>query len=55
MFSDLEKQLVAGASIISDYLKDVSMQIYLQDNNIQTPSFQQYYKRRKELGSLVEA
>ena len=54
VFSDMGTQLIAGANIISDYFKDVSMQLYLHENNIQTPSFQQYYKGRKELGSLVE-
>ena len=54
VFSDLGTQLVAGANFIMDYLKDARTQIYLQENNVQTPSFQQYYKGMKDLGALVE-
>ena len=55
VFSDLGTQLVEGASIITDYLKDVTTQLYLEEDNIKTPQFHQFFKENKALGSLVEA
>ena len=55
VFSDLGTQLVAGANVIADCLKDASTQMYFHENNIQSPICQQYFRGRKELGALVES
>ena len=55
VFSDLGTQLVAGANIITDLLKDVSTQLFFDENNVKSPSFSQFFKGHKALGSLVES
>ena len=55
IFSDLGTQLVAGGNVITDYLKDISTQIYFEENHIRTPVFSQFFKGHKALGSLVES
>ena len=55
VISDLGTQLVAGANIIRDFLKDCETQRYLEEFNIKTITFEHYYKGHSELGSLVES
>ena len=52
VFSDMGTQLIAN--MIIDYLKDASTQMYFAENNVKTPTFDQFYKGYKPLGSLVE-
>ena len=54
VFSDLGTQLVAGANIVIDWLKDVATQLFFNENNIKSPTFKQFFKGHKPLGSLVE-
>ena len=42
------------SNIIKDYLKDPATQSYMNENGMQTPSFEQYYKGISSLGSVVE-
>ncbi|XP_068231971.1 uncharacterized protein [Palaemon carinicauda] len=53
--SDLGTQIVAGANIIQDFLKDAETVQYLTDNNVEKVHFQQYYKGCSQLGGLVES
>ena len=53
--SDLGTQLVAGSNIITDFLKDNESQKYFEENGVESITFEQYYKGRSELGSLVES
>lgn len=55
VFSDLGSQLAAGANIITDRLKDVETQVFFEENNVQSPKFEQFFKGNKTLGSLVES
>ena len=55
VFSDLGTQLVAGANIIADHVKDVATQLYFAEHGIKTPQFTQFFKGHKALGSLVES
>ena len=54
VFSDLGTQLVAGANIVIDWLKDVVTQLFFTENNIKSPTFNRFFKGHKPLGSLVE-
>ena len=54
IMSDLGTQLIASGNIIMDFLSDPSTQLYLQENGIKSPEFQQYFKGCSQLGSLVE-
>ncbi|XP_066981068.1 uncharacterized protein [Macrobrachium rosenbergii] len=53
--SDLGTQIVAGANIVQDFLKDAETVQYLTDNNVEKVHFQQYYKGCSQLGGLVES
>lgn len=53
--SDLGSNLISGAKIVTDYLKDVETQQFFLDNNIKPLTFSHYDKGRNELGSLVES
>ncbi len=55
VLSDLGSQLVAGANIISDFLKDHEAQSYFEENNVKPIKFEQYFKGCNKLGSLVES
>lgn len=55
VLSDSGSQLVAGASIISDFFNDAETKDYFEQNGVKTVEFQQYYKGHNELGSLVES
>ena len=48
-------QIVAGANLISDFLRDPEVKKYLQENGIKAVEFSQYYKGCNKLGSLVES
>ena len=52
--SDLGSSIVAGSNIIQDYLSDPITHNYLTENQIKTPTFDQYAKGNSALGSLVE-
>ncbi|XP_068207450.1 uncharacterized protein [Palaemon carinicauda] len=53
--SDLGTQIVAGANIVQDFLKDAETVKYLTDNNVEKVHFQQNYKGCSQLGGLVES
>ena len=53
--SDLGSQLVAGSNTITSFLNDHESILYLQENNIMSVKFEQYFKGRSQLGSLVES
>ena len=52
--SDLGTQLTAGSNVIRDFLKDHETKGYFNENGVQAINFEQYYKGRSELGSMVE-
>lgn len=53
--SDLGSSIVAGTNKMSTFIfNDSEVHHFFKFNNIQTPKFEQYYKGRHELGSLVE-
>lgn len=52
--SDLGSTLVAGANIITDFLRDPDTQQYFEENNVRPLTFDQYFKGCHQLGSLVE-
>lgn len=52
--TDLGSQLVAGANVVTDYLKDPETRLYLNENGINSVSFDQYYKGCSKLGGMVE-
>ena len=54
VLSDLGTQWIAGASIITNILSEPETITHLKNNNSSAINFQQYYKGRHELGSLVE-
>ena len=54
VLSDMGTQLIAGANIITNFLSDADTTNYLKNSNSSLINFQQYYKGRHELGSLVE-
>lgn len=53
--SDMGSQLVAGANIISDFLKDPEIKLYLNENGIKSVKFEHYFKGNSALGSMVES
>ena len=53
--SDLGSQIVAGANIICDFIKDVDTQNYFKEQGIKPLKFDHYFKGCNELGSLVES
>ena len=55
IFSDLGSQLVAAANITSDLLKHPSSMEFYDMHDMKPTTFEQYYKGRHELGSLVES
>ena len=55
IFSDLGSRLVAGATIISDLIKHPSSVEFFEVHNMTPTSFEQYFRGRNELGSLVES
>ena len=52
--SNLGTHIVAGANLITSFLNDPSTQLYFEERGIKPLSFQQYFKRCSQLGSLVE-
>ena len=52
--SDLGTSLVAGANVVSEFLRDPDTQKYFQENGIKSTTFDQYFKGCHQLGSLVE-
>ena len=52
--SDLGTSFVAGANIITDFLKDPDTKTYLEEQGIKSLSFEQYFKGHHPLGGLVE-
>ena len=52
--SDLGSQIVSGANIIQDYLKDHETVSYFERNGVQSLKFDQFAKGHSELGSMVE-
>ena len=54
VISDLGTQLVAGADLIGNFLKDWKTDKYFRENNAAITSFSQYCKGKSELGSSVE-
>ena len=52
--SDMGSQILAGSSVIKDYLKDADTQTYLQQNGISGVEFRSYFKGHSQLGSMVE-
>ena len=53
--SDMGSQFVAGANCIGSFLNDYETNAYLQEHRISSVKFDQYFKGRNELGSLVES
>lgn len=53
--TDLGTQMVAGANLIEDYLRDPDTKIYFGEQGATPIQFKQYYKGCSELGSLVES
>ena len=53
--SDMGSQFVAGTNLINDFLNDHETCQYLNEQNIKSIRFEQYYKGCDELGSLVES
>ena len=54
IYSDAGSSLVAGGILIKDFLRDVSSQLYLEENNIKSIEFNHFEKGKKELASMVE-
>lgn len=54
-YSDSGSQLVAGANIITDFLKDSHTQVYFREQNIRSVNFEQYPKGHSALGSLIQS
>ncbi|XP_068231917.1 uncharacterized protein [Palaemon carinicauda] len=52
--SDQGSQLVAGANIITSFIRDPETLLYFEENNVAPLSFQQYSKGASQLGSMVE-
>lgn len=52
--SDLGTSLVAGANVMTDFLKDPDTATYLEEKGVQIPTFSQYFKGYHPLGGLVE-
>ncbi|XP_068247871.1 uncharacterized protein [Palaemon carinicauda] len=52
--SDLGSSLVAGANIMTDFLRDSDTQAYFGENNVKSTTFEQYFKGCHPLGGLVE-
>lgn len=55
VYSDLGSQIVAGALVIEDFLKDVETKLFFKENNMNPIKFEQYYKGASKLGGLVES
>ncbi len=55
ILSDLGSQIVSASHIITDFVKDSETQLFFQENNIKSPTFDQYYKGNNSLGALVES
>ena len=54
VLSDMGSQLVAGANLISDLIKDTETQLFFEERNMKSIKFDHYFKGCNELGSLVE-
>jgi len=54
-FSDLGTQIVAGANIMKNFVKDCVTQNYFAECGIKSPEFNQYFKGCNKLGGLVES
>ncbi|XP_068247876.1 uncharacterized protein [Palaemon carinicauda] len=52
--SDLGSSLVAGANIMTDFLRDSDTQAYFGENNVKSTTFEQYFNCCHPLGGLVE-
>lgn len=55
VISDLGSNLVAGGNLLTDFLNDPIVFDYLKQNNVQTTTFEQFFKGKSSLGSLVES
>jgi hypothetical protein len=55
VLSDLGSQIVSASHIITDYLKDTETQLFFKEHNVNSTTFDQYYKGNSSLGSLVES
>ncbi|XP_064090003.1 uncharacterized protein LOC135204009 [Macrobrachium nipponense] len=53
--SDMGTQLVAGANVILDSLKDPEVNSYFEENGIKPIQFHQFFKGNSALGSMVES
>ena len=53
--SDLGSQIVQASKVISDFLKDVETQTFLNKSGIKGPTFQQYFKGNSSLGGIIES
>ena len=52
--SDLGSNFVAGAIVVSDFLKGPDAQNYFQENGVKAISFEQYFKGYHPLGGIIE-
>ena len=52
--SDLGSNFIAGANVISDFLKGPDIQNYFQENGVKSISFEQYFKGHHPLGGIIE-
>ena len=52
--SDMGSQLVPGANIVQDMLKDVESRTFLENSGIHNVKFTQYFKGHHPLGGLIE-
>ena len=55
VLSDSGSQLVAGANVVADLLKDVESRNFFDEHNMKITKLEQYFKGSHALGSLVES
>lgn len=54
ILSDSGSQLTAASNLLTDFMKDSETRKYLNEHNIETFEFRNFYKGNSSLGSLVE-
>ena len=54
VLSDLGSNFVAGADVVGNFFDDSDVRNHFEENNMRFLSFENYFKGKHELGSLVE-
>ena len=54
-YSDIGSQIVAGSRLISDFTSDMKTAQYIRGKGLDTLTFKQFPKGKKELGGIVES